>query len=336
MKYWRAVLLALGSAIAGALIALAIVRGGAKEADEQNAAESARPERVAVVNGETVVSIDAATAEKSHIGVAPLAAAQHANGSHAFATAIDVRDLVKVRNQYAVATAQGEQARSRLAAAEAEYARLKALHDDNRNISDRVLQEAGANRSAERANADAAAATMTAAEGTVRQRWGDAVAGAFASNARWVDDLIANRSVLVQVVSPVKPPQRIAIETPQGSIAAELLSASPRTDPRVQGRSWLYLAPSGAIVPGMNLSARITTANVEKGALVPRDAIVWSSGRAWVYVEKAPGQYARRPIDATVLMGDGYFVTTLQPGQLVVTIGAQELLSEENRPKVED
>ncbi len=336
MKYWRAVLLAVGSAIAGAMIALAIARSGAKGGDGGKAAEAARPERVSVVNGETVVTIDAATAEKSQIAIAPLIAAQRPNGSHAFATAIDVKDLVDARNQYAVAAAQKEQARARLAAADAEYARLKALHDDNRNISDRVLQEAEANERAERANAEAAAATMTAAEGVVRQRWGDAVASAFAADAKWIDDLIANRSVLVQVVWPAQPPHRIEIETPDGPIAAVFLSPSPRTDPRVQGRSWLYLAPAGAIVSGMNLTARIGVSNVEKGALVPREAVVWTGGRAWVYVQKAPGQYTRRSIDAGVPMGEDYFVTTLQPAQRVVTAGAQALLSEENKPKVEE
>jgi hypothetical protein len=335
MRYWRAVLLAIGSAIAGALIALAIVRGGAKGTAEP-AAEASRPDRVAVVNGETVVTVDSATAEKSHIAATPIAAAQRSNGSHSFATAVDVKDLVDARNQFSVAAAQKEQARARLAATDAEYARLKTLHDDNRNISDRVLQEAEANQRAERANADVAAATMTSAEGGVRQRWGDAVASAFASKATWVDDLMANRSVLVQVVSPVQPPRRVQIQTPDGDVPATFVSASPRTDPRVQGRSWLYLAPAGAIVPGMNLTASIAAANVQNGALAPRDAVVWTGGRAWVYVEKAPGQFARRPIDATVPMGDGFFVTTLQPGQRVVTVGAQELLSEENKPKVEE
>jgi membrane fusion protein, multidrug efflux system len=336
MKYWRVVLLALGSAIAGALIALAIVHGGAKGADEGKPIAAAPPERVSVVNGETVVSIDQATAEKSHIIVVPIAAARRSDGTRAFATAVDVKDLVDARNQFSVAAAQKEQARARLAAAGAEYARLKTLHDDNRNISDRVLQEAEANERAERANADVAAATMTAAEGGVRQRWGDSVARAFASNAGWVDDLIANRSVLVQVVSPLQPPPRIRIQTADGEVAATFLSSSPRTDARVQGRSWLYLAPAGAIVPGMNLTAGIGSANVQKGALVPREAVVWTAGRAWAYVEKAPGQYARRAIDATVPMGEGYFVTTLQAGQRVVAAGAQELLSEENKPKVEE
>lgn len=335
MRYWRAILLAAGSAIAGALIALAIVHGGAKDTDEEAKAPE-RPERVAVVNGETVLSVDAKTAETSHIALSPLVAAQRSNGTHAFATAIDVRDLVDARNQYSVAAAQKEQANARLAAADAEYARLKALYDDNRNISQRVLQEADANRRAEQANADAAAATMTAAEGGVRQRWGDAVASAFASNAKWIDDLIGNRSVLVQVVSPSQPPRRIGIQAADTTVPATFISASPRTDPRVQGRSWLYLAPAGAIVPGMNLTADIGASTVQNGVVVPRDAVVWTGGRAWVYVEKAPGQYARRAIDATVPMGDGYFVTTLQPNQRVVTSGAQELLSEESKPKVED
>jgi hypothetical protein len=332
------VLLAIGSAVAGAFIALAIVRGGGKDAG--NAKDAAPPEkspgRVSVQNGETVVTIDAAAAAKSAIVVAPLPAAQRSEGTRTFATAVDVKDLVDARNQLSVSRAQQEQARAHAVAGEAEYARLKTLHDDNRNISDRVLQEAEANVRVESANAEVAAATASAAESGVRQRWGDAVASAFASNAAWVNDLIANRAVLVQVVSPTQPPRRVALQTPDGTVDASFLSASPRTDPRVQGRSWLYLAPAGAIVPGMSLTASVGAATVQKGVIVPHDSIVWTGGRSWAYVERAPNQYARRQIDASVPMGEGYFVTTLTPGQRVVTSGAQTLLSEESKPKVEE
>src|SRR5204863_3730566 len=137
-----------------------------------------------------------------------------------YATAVDVRDLVDARNQLAVARAQAAQSRARLVAAEAEYARLETLHNDNRNVSDRVLQEAEANVNAERAGVAAAEATMRAASSGVEQRWGSALAHAFAANAAWIDDLIANRRVLVQVVSDTQPPQRIALSSGNASVDA--------------------------------------------------------------------------------------------------------------------
>ncbi len=337
MTTLRIVAIAIASAVIGALIALAIVRHNAPAALDTEGGTAEKPaQRVTVVAGQTVVTIDAETAARSHVAVAPLAAAQQSPSVSTFATAVDVRDLVDARNQLDVARAQAEQSRARLAAAQAEYARLKALHDDNRNVSDRVVQEAQANERAEEAGVASAEATMRAAESGVGQRWGGVVAKAFFDNAPWIQDLIANRRVLVQVVSPDQPSAKIALVTPQAQVEATYVSPAVRADPHVQGRSWFYLAPAQSIAPGMSLQARIGKGTSRSGAIVPPGAVVWADGLAWVYVERAPNQFARTEIDTTTPMGGAYFVTTLAPGTRVVVTGAQQLLSEENKPKVED
>jgi hypothetical protein len=342
MNVWRTVAVAVAAAVVGALVMLAVLHGGPgakKDPDDQPApaAADAKPAtHVETINGETVVTIDAATAARNHIELVALQPVQRSESNTSYATSVDVRDLLDARNQLGVARAQAEQARARIAAAGAEYARLEALHNDNRNISDRVLQEAAANLTAERANAASAEATMRAATGGVEQRWGSVIARAFAANAPWVDDLIANRRVLVQVVSDTQPPQRITITSGSATAEATFISPASRSDPHIQGRSWFYLTPAGAIVPGMSLTANLGGGAAQAGVIVPRDAVVWSGGRAWVYVERAPNQFGRRPVDASVPMNDGYFVTTLTAGQRVVTTGAQQLLSEENKPKVEE
>jgi len=335
MRTFRIVALAVASALIGALITFVVMRRATKDEEKPQATETAA-QRVTTENGEAVVTIDAATAERSHLAVAPLAVVRRRDQVTAYATALDVRDLVDARNQLAAARAQAEQARARLAAADAELARLRALHADNHNVSDKVLQEAEANERAERANADAAAASMRAAASGVQQKWGAAVGAAFDANAPWIDDLIANRKVLVQVVAPSQPPRAIDLQTADGAVAATFVSQAVRSDPRIQGRSWLYFAPAGAIVPGMSVTASTGGGAAQKGAIVPHDAVVWTGGRAWVYVERAPNRFARVAVDATAPIGDGYFVATLAPGTRVVVSGAQQLLSEEAKPKVEE
>lgn len=340
MTKTQSLLLALASAALGALIAVMVLRGGgAKDKDDEKPKEAAAApaERVKVENGETIVTLDAATVEASHIVAAPLAAAEHTNAPSSFATALDAHDLADARSQLALARAQSEQARARVVAADAEVARLRALHDDNRNISDRVLQEGEAAARAEHANADAAMANERAAMTAVEQKWGSAIAHAFAGGAAWIDDVIANRSVLVGVVAPQQPPDRIALQTPDGgSVNASFIAPAVRGDARVQGRTWIYLAPAGAIVPGMSLTATIGRTAAERGALVPHDAVVWTAGKPWIYVETAPNTFARRPVDTSIVMNGGWFVTTPPRGTRVVTEGAAQLLSEEAKPKVEE
>jgi len=336
MRALRIAALVIASAVVGALIAVAVLRGGAKDADEEKSKETAAAERVTSDNGTTIVTVDAATATRSHIAVAALAPGKRSDETNSYATALDVRDLVDARNQQATAHAQAEQARARLGAADAELARLRTLNADNHNISDRVLQEAEANERTERANVDAAGAGAHAAESGVQQRWGAAVAAAFNANAPWIEDLIANRKVLVQVAASQQPPRVVTLETPDGNVDATFVSPAARSDPHIQGRSWYYLAPAGTIVPGMSMTASLGRPAAQNGAIVPHDAVVWTGGKSWIYVERAPNQFARTAIDASTPMDDGYFVTSPPPGTRVVTSGAQQLISEEAKPKVEE
>lgn len=337
MKGFRIIALAVGSAIVGALITIAVLRGGAKEADDEKPKPGERTaERVTVVNGETVVTIDAATAARSHIAVAPLAAAQRNEEVSSYATALDVRDLVDARNQLATGRAQAEQARARLAAAGTELGRLRTLNADNHNISDRTLQEAETNERTERANVDAATAVMHAANSGVQQRWGSTVAAAFDGGAPWIDDLIANRKVLVQVASSQQPPHMVTLQSPDGNVEATYVSPAAHGDPHIQGRSWLYLAPAGTIVSGMSVTAILGRPAAKTGVVVPHDAVVWTGGRAWIYTDRGNNRYARIAVDTGTTMDDGYFVATLAPGTRIVVSGAQQLLSEEAKPKVED
>lgn len=338
MTKTQTVLVALASAAIGALIAVLVLRSGgsAKEGDAKPKEAAPAEERVKVVNGETVVTLDAAAVAASHIVVAPLAAAEHGNATSSFATALDAHDLGDARTQLAAAHAQAEQARSHVAAADAEVARLRALHADNHNISDRVLQEGEANARAEHANVDAALVAERAPATSVEQKWGSAMARAFAGGAPWIDDVIANRSVLVAVVAPQQPFERITLQTPDGNATATFIAPAVRSDARVQGRTWIYLAKGGAIAPGMSLTATIGRSASQHGALVPHDAVVWTAGRAWLYVETTPNVFARRAIDSSVAMNGGWFVTAPPAGTRIVVEGAGQLLSEEAKPKVEE
>lgn len=337
MTKTQTVLVALASAAIGALMAVLVLRsGGKKDAEEKPKEAAPAEERVKVENGETVVTLDAATVAASHIVVAPLAAAEHGNATSTFATVLDAHDLGDARSQLASARAQTAQAKARVSAADAEVARLRALHADNRNISDRVLQEGEANARAEHANVDAAQVAERAPITSIEQKWGSAIARAFAGSAPWIDDVIANRSVLVAVVSPQQPPERITLQTQDGSATATFVAPSTHSDARVQGRSWLYLARGGVLTPGMSLTATIGRNATQQGALVPHDAVVWTAGRAWLYVETSPNTFARRPIDSSVPMNSGWFVTVPAAGTRVVVEGSGQLLSEEAKPKVEE
>jgi len=108
------------------------------------------------------------------------------------------------------------------------------------------------------------------------------------------------------------------------SIEATLLSTAPRVDPKLQGRTFFYLASGARLSAGMNVAALIPTSRGISRVVVPPDAVVSWEGRSWVYVRRAPTKFAR--IDAGAV----------KAGDEVVTTGAQQLLSEEMRSQLHE
>jgi hypothetical protein len=69
--------------------------------------------------------------------------------------------------------------------------------------------------------------------------------------------------------------------------------------------------------------------------VVPRSAVVRQSGRAWIYVQIANEQFARRNVNLEEPVAEGWFSRSFSPGDHIVTIGAQTLLSEEFKSQIQ-
>ena len=76
----------------------------------------------------------------------------------------------------------------------------------------------------------------------------------------------------------------------------------------------------------------------DNAVVVPNAAVVQWEGLAWAFVERQPNSYVRTRVMTDHPVPGGYVVTAatsgLHPGDLVVTRGAQQLLSEEFRTHV--
>jgi hypothetical protein len=126
--------------------------------------------------------------------------------------------------------------------------------------------------------------------------------------------------------------QSIRIRSTLGILAtAELVSPSPRTDPRIQGLSFFYVSPAQeGFLQGMNVAALLPSGSGVEGVVVPASAVVWWQGKAWFYVQKDSEQFVRREISEKSPVEEGFFVHKgFVAGDRVVVKGAQLLLSEE-------
>lgn len=289
--------------------------------------------------GQPVLTLKAAAQKRLGLATATLAASVERSEITAIALVLSVQDLVTSRNSYIAAQAQLEKSRGEADVARKEYTRLKTLFEENQNISEKSLQSAQVASKARDTDLAAARQQLALQEAAVRQDWGNVMTKWIVEGSTELQRILNQQQMLVQITLPfgenLELPKTISLEvTSAERTRASRVSPLPKVDPRVQGRSYLYVASSGSgLAPGTNLLAHLAIGSRMTGVIVPSSAVVWSEGKAWVYQQTAQDRFIQRPIATKTPFRNGYFVTVgLHPGDKVVTQGAQALLSEEALP----
>jgi hypothetical protein len=282
--------------------------------------------------------------ERNGIVAAPLETIVHRESLQAYGVVLRLTVLADLRKSYVLAKAQAEDAIAKADVSKKEYERLKALNEDNKNVSDKDLQSSEANWRSAEINLRASQEVSPALKGTARQEWGEVI-------SRWLFEgspafyrLIQQEDLLLQITLPSgahisQAPGTISVQTPDGAlVSAHFISPSPQTDPRTQGISFFYLAPAHGtnLLPGMTVAASMPAGPQVSGFFIPESAIVWWQGKAWVYKQKGEEQFVRQRVTTKTPAKDGYFVTKgFKAGERIVVRGSQLLLSEEFRTKTQ-
>jgi hypothetical protein len=288
------------------------------------------------------VRFDQAALVRSGIHVAPLRSATHQQAIQAYGVVLSAQSLLNLRNRVVMAQSQLEKAQATLEISRQEYLRIKSLHDDGRNVSDKALQAAEGVWRIDEAGSNVARETLDTAINDAKLQWGNFIVRAVLSGAPLFDRLMDQREVLIQitvssgVTIPVAPPVAEIQANGTDKIKAFLLSPSPNTDPKFQGMSFFYHAPSSGFLPGMTVTAYLPVGSPMKGMVIPASAVVWQQGSAWVYVQQTPESFARHELFTDTPITEGWFVSKgFEPGEMVVVTGAQQLLSQEFHDQIQ-
>jgi hypothetical protein len=323
---------------AGTLLLLTLLGGcqnRAEKKDEHTEAQTKKaPAQITVENGQTLITLDAATQKRLGFTVATLASTVTRSAATFPAAVLSVQELATFRNAYVATQAQLQKARVQADVAGKEYTRLKALRE-NQNISEKSLQSAEAALQSDEADVRAAEQQLNLQASSLRQEWGAAVTKWTTEGSANFQRVLGGGEALVQMTLPsgsaFAPPKSISLELPNGKrTSASFVSTFGRVDPRVQGRSFLYVASGQPLPPGLNLVARLSIGEPLKGVVIPASAVVWSEGKAWVYTQVSSDGFTRSALATEVPVDDGYFAGEgFVAGAKIVTVGAQALLSEE-------
>jgi hypothetical protein len=305
------------------------------QADQQSEAKKG-PAQISVEDGQTVLTLDPPTQSRLGLEVASLAATLTRAQVTLPAVVLPVQDLATFRNSYLATQAQVQKSKVEADVARREYARLKTLFDQNQNISEKSLQSIEGTLQANEADVRAGEQQLSLQNSVVRQEWGSVVAKWAVEDAPELQRIFDQRELLVQMTMPSDAkfgaPKTISLEILGATrMEASLVSTFPRIDPRIQGKSFLYVVPAhSGLAPGINLLAHLSIGSQLKGLIVPTSSVVWSEGKAWVYQQTSADHFSRRAVATDTPVEKGFFVKDgFSQGDRVVIQGVQSLLSEE-------
>jgi hypothetical protein len=299
------------------------------------------PSRVSTKDGVNLIVLPKATQANSGIQTSPVKQATFLGEIKTFGTVVSMDALLAAKTNYLNVTAELALAKSASAQNLHQYQRLKTLNDDDKNVSDRAVQEALMAVNTDKARISAAELQLKNLRASMQLQWGDDLTKLMtgATQAPYLTQLLTQKNVLVQVSLPMqtetpKKQSYIQITPLTGDlkpIQAVYISAATQSDLSGFGKTFYYSAPAEFLRTGMrvNVETDPTTKDDANGVVIPNNAVVWHGGQPWVYVRQADEQFIRRAISTDIEIEQGWFNQTIKAGTEIVTSGAQLLLSEE-------
>jgi hypothetical protein len=273
---------------------------------------------------------------------AVLEAAPRPEQVRAYGVVLDVARITDLTNNYANAQAQLQTAQAKFDVAKNAYDRAQSLVH-SAILAKRDAEAAEGTFLTDQAALTAAQSQVKTLTATARQEWGPVIGKGIVERSPQVVQLIEREEFLVQVTLPpsvvLSEPPRVALAqapTRNANIDLDYVSPATRTDARIQGLSYFFVASGDSgLLPGMNTIVYVPSGRTYEGVFLEDTAIVQWQGRSWVYLRTGPDTFKRHPINTDQpVSDDDYVVKDIPPGSEIVVRGAQVLLSEEAKSEL--
>lgn len=239
----------------------------------------------------------------------------------AFGRVLDPAPLVAI-------VAEQETARTALAASEKEQQRVQKLFAAGGNATAQAVEAAEAAVLRDRTVLASTRARLLAG-------WGPALSAK--SDLRFVTEALEKGSSFVRL--DVLPGETVA-EAKKARVGtlgsselfdAEVLGTAPTSDPQIQGASFLAIVRDHPLPAGATLRATLAGVGELQAVLtVPRSAIVYHQGSAWIYVLGEENIFERKIVTVGRTIGsDVALLSGAEAEEQIVVTGAQQILAAE-------
>lgn len=293
-------------------------------------------------DGFAAVRLGKESQEASGIAVRTLEKTRAEAATEVYGVIVNVQPLIDLRARYSTSLADARSLRAAASNSAADYQRFKKLFEDDRNVSERVLQAAEAQWKADQARLAAAEQAVASVRDSIRSSWGEVLAG-WATNLESpaFQGLAEQRELLAQITLPQdlhaqagKMPMSLApISVPGEARPARFISTAPQTDATLPGATYFYVVGAQGLRVGMRVAGELKLGDkMGDGVLVPSAAVVWHGGKAWAYVKEEDDLFVRKEVSTSRELQNGWFdAGHFEVGDEIVVSGAQLLLSEEQK-----
>jgi multidrug efflux system membrane fusion protein len=168
------------------------------------------PARSAPAAGPNGVTVSHESQTRAGIVVAPLQEISYQPQTRAYGTVIEMQELAAARMAFAQAQAKLVEAQAQLTASHESYLRLKSLYQEDRNVSQKSLQQAEATWHSDEAAVKTAQVTFASRQALVEQTWGSALGQWLKEDSTSFAQLMQQKDLLLQITAPVQA----AVESP--------------------------------------------------------------------------------------------------------------------------
>ena len=112
-------------------------------------------------------------------------------------------------------------------------------------------------------------------------------------------------------------------------VSAQLIGNAGSTMIGDIGKAWLIQAKSLELPSNSPVLVIAESPRRIEGVEIPTEALVRYAGKSWLYVQTEENKFERKYISENFPTNVGFFTTEISKGKIIVTEGAQTLLSEE-------
>jgi hypothetical protein len=268
-----------------------------------------------------------------------------------YATVLNIDILIEQRNRFNEIKNQINILTNELDRDKKNYERFKLLNDDNKNVSDKALQEVRVTFENTKIKLHATQELVSGIKQNIRAQWGETILSMIDKGIKkeLFEFLIEGKARIVKVTlaenTSNEPPKNISlalIDNLEEKFLANYLAEAPTLDKSLKGKTYFYIVFNNKLRIDSKVIADLVQENLtsdsEKYLAIPKEAVIWNAGQAWIYLKTSENKFVRKVIETDNESPNGWVIKEehIKENDLIVINGAQLLLSEEFKYQIKN